>query len=473
MSQAMGVTSQLPRVRPGGFPADPDFPQLAVASDPERMLELFRRHLEPAAEKPYHIETCVPLRFRCRQSTARCVLQYTLRLLEPSTGRRWDQGVTGLLYAQKGMAERLWREMQATDPSQGIPDDWLTFRPVGFIPDLEMVVQVFPYDRKLRNLGLVLGGALRDLDPQLLARLAPGEWHVTERTMAPTRYRTELGAALKYTLQARDATTGRAATLRCFVKVYRNDHGEHTFELLQSLGQRVERGETGYSVVRPVAYRKDLRTLVLEEAPGTALLQLLREGHDPAGPLRITARAVAAFHQDDVGTAAVARSSLAVQLEELRRGATIVEWARPELATQVRAITAAVATGLEEVAPAPIHGDLKPDHVFLAGDRVIFIDLDSVVLGDPVRDAAHMFAYVAGRVGLDAMAVEQARAAAGLFAAEYFDHVPEAWRRRFGLHCAGALVEVASAIFRRQEAHWPEKVAAAVAAAQDCLRVRA
>src|SRR6184192_90993 len=340
--------------------------------------------------------------------------------------------------------------MQATDPSQGIPYEWLTFRPVGFIPDLEMVVQVFPYDRKLRNLSPVLGGALRDLEPQLLARLAPGGWRVTRRIMEPTRYRRELWAALKYTLQARDATTGRAETLRCFVKVYRNDHGEHTFELLQSLGESVERGEIGYSVVRPVAYRKDLRTLVLEEAPGTALHQLLRDGSDPAGLLRITARAVAAFNQDDVGNGAVARSSLAAQLEELRRGATIVEWARPELATHVRAITDAVAAGLEEVPPAPIHGDLKPDHVFLAGDRVIFIDLDSVVLGDPVRDPAHMFAYVAGRVGLDAMTAEQARAAAGLFAAEYFHHVPGAWRRRFGLHCAGALVEVASAIFRRR-----------------------
>src|SRR5204862_2285759 len=175
-----------------------------------------------------------------------------------------------------------------------------------------------------------------------------------ERTMAPTRYRTELGAALRYTLQACDATMGRAATLRCFVKVYRNDHGELTFELLQSLGQRVERGATRYSVVRPVAYRKDLRTLVLEEAPGTALLHLLREGHDPGGPLRITARAVAAFNQDDVGSGAVARSSLAVQLEELRRGATIVEWARPELATHVRAITGARAAALAGVPPAPV-----------------------------------------------------------------------------------------------------------------------
>src|SRR5207247_2485293 len=117
-------------------------------------------------------------------------------------------------------------------------------------------------------------------------------------------------------------------------------------------------------------------------APGTALQQLLRQGHDPAGPLRLTARAVAAFNQDDLGSGDVSRSPLAVQLEELRRGASIVEWARPQLATEVRAITAAVAAGLEEVPPAAIHGDLKPDHVFLAGDEVIFIDLDSVVLGD-------------------------------------------------------------------------------------------
>jgi Phosphotransferase enzyme family len=314
----------------------------------------------------------------------------------------------------------------------------------------------------------VLGGALRDLEPQLLARLAPGEWRVTQRTMEPTRYRTELGAALKHTLQARDAT-GRAATVRCFVKVYRNDHGEHTFQLLQSLGRRAERGETRYSVVRPVAYRKDLRTLVLEEAPGTALQQLLRDGHDPAGPLRRTARAVAAFNRDDLGTAELRRSSRAVQLEELRRAGAIVEWARPELGGEVRAITAAVAAGLDDVPLAPIHGDLKPDHVFLAGDRVIFIDLDSVVLGDPVRDPAHLCAYVAGRVGLDAVPAEEARVAAALFAAEYFEHVPAEWRPRFRLHCAGALVEVASAIFRRQEAHWPEKVAAAVAAARGYL----
>src|SRR5207247_2183924 len=100
--QRIAIARALVRNAPTLILADPEFPQLAIASDPQRMLELFRRHLEPAAGKGYHIEDCVPLRFRCRQSTARCVLQYTLRLLEPGTGRRWEQGVTGLVYAQQG-----------------------------------------------------------------------------------------------------------------------------------------------------------------------------------------------------------------------------------------------------------------------------------------------------------------------------------------------------------------------------------
>src|SRR3989449_9668264 len=112
------------------------------------MLELFRRHLEPAAGKGYHIEDCVPLRFRCRQSTARCVLQYTLRLLEPGTGRRWEQGVTGLVYAQQGAAERLWRGVPAADPCPGIPAALLAFCPRGVLPHPRKGVPLVPSDRQ-------------------------------------------------------------------------------------------------------------------------------------------------------------------------------------------------------------------------------------------------------------------------------------------------------------------------------------
>ena len=449
------------------FPADPDFPQLRIATDPALMLELFRSHLKPASGRPLHIQDCVPCRFRCRQSTARCVLQYALRVAEPSTGRQWEQWVTGLLYAERGEAERLWREARGADPRRDIPESWLTFEPVDFIPDLQMLVQVFPYDRKLCNLSAVLGGAVGEIEPLLRARLGPGQWQVEKRNIEPIRYRTELGAALKYTMRARDALTARSETLGCYLKVYRNQHGEEPFRLLQSLCAKADDEPTRYSVVRPIAYLSELRTLALEEAAGTSLQRVLLDGREPEKAVRRVARAVAAFNQNNLPI--TRRHSLADQLDDVKRASSLVQWACPEERAGVRAITAAVVMGLEEVPPAPIHRDLKTDHVFLAGDRVIFIDLDSVVLGDPVRDPAHLFAHLAARVGLDAMQPEQTRAAAAAFVAEYFVHVPKPWRDRFRLQCAGALVEVAGGIFKRQEPHWPEKVMVALEEAQQAL----
>ncbi len=490
------------------FPTDPDFPQLKIATDPALMLEVFREHLKPISRRALDILECIPFRFRCRQSTARCVLQYTLRVAEPGAQRQWDQWVTGLVYAQRGEAERLWQEAQGSDLRQEVPEYWLNFEPVCFIPDLQMLVTLFPYDRKLRNLSLVLGGALRDIEPQLLAQFGPGQWRADQHKIEPTRYRTEMGAALKCTLRARDALTGRSQTRRWYLKVYRNDHGQETFQLLRSFGVRRQakrdaavdlltptiftkpiaasqepkavsrfacrrtpkrwRAEAHpYSVVRAIAYLDELRTLVLEEAAGTALQQLLVQGRDPEAAVRVVARAVAAFNQDDLS---IRRPHpLVEQFDDVKRASTLVQWACPELRAEAKAITAAVVGGLKEVPPAPIHRDLKPDHIFLEGDRVIFIDLDSVALGDPVRDPAHLFAHITARVGVDSLPQEQAHIAASAFVEEYFAHAPDAWRKQFPLHCAGALIEVAGGIFKRQEPHWAEKVAACVEEAKHAL----
>src|SRR6266567_342160 len=455
------------------FPTDPDFPQLKIATDPALMLEVFREHLKPISRRALDILECIPFRFRCRQSTARCVLQYTLRVAEPGAQHQWNQWVTGLVYAQRGEAERLWQEAQGSDLRQEVPEYWLNFEPVCFIPDLQMLVTLFPYDRKLRNLSLVLGGALRDIEPQLLAQFGPGQWRADQHKIEPTRYRTEMGAALKCTLQARDALTGRSQTRRWYLKVYRNDHGQETFQLLRSFGVRRHtpkrwRAEAHpYSVVRAIAYLDELRTLVLEEAAGTALQQLLVQGRDPEATVRVVARAVAAFNQDDLSIRR--HHPLVEQFDDVRRASTLVQWACPELRAEAKAITAAVVGGLKEVPPAPIHRDLKPDHIFLEGDRVIFIDLDSVALGDPVRDPAHLFAHITARVGVDSLPQEQAHITASAFVEEYFAHAPDAWRKQFPLHCAGALIEVAGGIFKRQEPHWAEKVAACVEEAKNAL----
>ena len=176
----------------GSFLADPAFPQLKIATDPGYMKQTFRTHLHPVGGKVYDIEDCRFIRLRYRQDSRRFLL-YTLRLVEPDTGREREVRVTGLLYAQKDKAERAWRKLQATDPRQEIPDAWLTFEPVSFVPELDMLVQVFPYDRRLPTLPLLVAGPPPELEPLLLARFGAGDWRAEAWNIEPVRYREQGG----------------------------------------------------------------------------------------------------------------------------------------------------------------------------------------------------------------------------------------------------------------------------------------
>src|SRR5436190_2617546 len=315
-----------------------------------------------------------------------------------------------------------------------------------------MLVQIFPYDRRLRTLGPVMGAAGRDVDPLLLTRLGPGEWEVEDRTIETARYRTERGAVLRYTIRAREIQSARRETLTCYLKVYRNERGADTWRFLQLMSAKVEGSPQPYDVIRPIAYLMEHRTLVAEEAPGTSLTQLLLRAGDPAEAVRPVARALAAFHQDDVP--ATRQESLADALKTIRKAATLVEWICPGARDAIQAITAEVRAGLREAPPTPIHGDLKPDHLFVSGPQVVFIDLDSVAFGDPVRDVASFFAHLASRAGLRSMPAGPARAPAPAFAQAYFRHAPRPWRGRLPPHTASACLEVAAGIVRAREPCW-------------------
>jgi Ser/Thr protein kinase RdoA (MazF antagonist) len=121
--------------------------------------------------------------------------------------------------------------------------------------------------------------------------------------------------------------------------------------------------------------------------------------------------------------------------------------------------------GLEEVPISSVHRDLKTDHIFLNGDRTVFIDLDSFTRADPVLDPALLLARFP-------LPRQRTQKAAQAFVEEYFAYVPRAWRDRLPLHYAGALLRVAHGFFRGQEPHWSEKIAALVEEARDSLEGR-
>jgi hypothetical protein len=450
----------------GSFPADPAFPQLEIATDPTLMKETFRSHLRPVGAKVYDIEDCRFIRLRNRQGS-RCFLLYTLRLVEPDTGRERDVQVTGLLYAEKDKAEQVWRKLKATDPQQEIPDGWLTFEPVSFVPELDMLVQVFPYNHRLPALPVLAVGPPPELEPVLLGRFGPGDWRVQAWNIEPVRYRDQ-GAVLRYTAKGRDAATGTRREKSFYAKVYRYKKVEQTHQTLRALWSQAGANGEAFTVVRPLAYLSDLRALILEEAPGTPLDEILLGDGDTTGAVRRVARALAAFNQGDA-PATTRRYLLADHAAYLERAARVLGRGCPHLRPEVESIIEGVLAGLEEVPLMPTHRDLKADHIFLDGERTTFIDLDMFAKADPVLDPARLLTRLAAMPTLLPVPRQRARAAAREFAEEYFAHVPGAWQDRLPFHYAGTLLKTADGFFRRQAPDWPGRIAGLLEEARDSL----
>lgn len=450
------------RVNAGTLMGDPALPHIEIASDSDAMLRIFRNHLRPAGDTAYHIRGCRLSRIRYRAGF-RCVLQYTLRIMELDSGKEWNLPVSGAMYAELGKAGRTRRKLLATDPRREIPDAWLIFEPVSFIPDLGMLVQVFPYDLRLPGLLKLAAGPPPALEKLLLDRFGEGDWRAEAWEVAPVRYRKGLGAVLTYTARARNLGTSETASRRFYVKIQREASAEvRTLQVMRDAA-------VGFlDVAEPIAYLRDLKALVTEEVPGVSLEDLLLEGQDTAETMRKIARDLAAFNQLDIAPGR--RYTLSEHIASLERSGRILAWACPHLSPEISSIVAAVADGLEEVQPRPAHRDLKTDHIYLHGNRTIFIDLDSFAASDPVLDPALLMARLAAMPALLPMPEDRARAAARAFAEEYFARVPESWRDRLHLHYAGALLEVAQGLFRRQEPDWSERITGLVRESERSLR---
>lgn len=452
------------------FPEHPHFPQLRVASEPGAMLELFREHLRPASKSGAVISDCIPVRFRWRGDGSRCVLQYALKLGADGSQPLASLWVTVVLFANASQAETAWTKQTAEFERRLIPTAYFPFEPLTLIPEFSMLVYVFPYDRLLPTLPEYMRGPWAELEQQLIACFGPGRWQIEQKCVEALRYRVEDSAVLRYTLHARDRATSKAERRRFYAKVYRSAYGEQIAQILRQLHQRTRATEQGFAVAEPVFYCPQRLCLVLAEAPGHTLQEaLMRGSEEPAhASVRCVARALAAFNKHEIATSV--KHSAGQQLEFLERAAVLLRWAFPDSSPAIDQIVRTVREGLQDVAPVPIHWDLKTDHIFLEDGRVTFVDLDTVSWGDPARDPAHLAAHVACRLDEPGMTARVARSAAEAFVKEYFSQVPASWRRQFGLQFPIAVLEGACGLFKRQEPGWRARAMAALEEADSFLR---
>jgi hypothetical protein len=318
-----------------------------------------------------------------------------------------------------------------------------------------MLVEVFPYDRRLPTLPRLMAGPIPEIEARLLARFGPGSWHTEAWNVDPVRYRAELGATLRLTVRALDDATGRREERRFYAKVYHDDAGEHTHEALRKLSHESATGE-GFVVGEPVAYLGDLRTLIQEESTGTTLRDTLLQNGGSAPAIGRIAEALAALHLGSGITRC--EHPMSKEVADLERTGRLLRWSCPHLRAEIEATLAAVVADLEEVPLGPAHLDLKLDHILLDGDRVALIDLDRFSRADPVLDTANVLAHLTAMPLLYDLPHDRLWATARTFAEEYFARVPDTWRARLPVHYAGATLKTAVGFFRRQEPGWSDNI---------------
>jgi Ser/Thr protein kinase RdoA (MazF antagonist) len=257
----------------------------------------------------------------------------------------------------------------------------------------------------------------------VLSGFGPGEWQLVEWDGKPVRYRPAIRATARVRVRARDTATGRVEEQSVYAKVYDDpEKGRLASWAQRELHDQVANSGSPFTVAQPIAYADELRTLVQGGVIGTSLKTLLRQQGDPTPSVRATARAVAEFHQL-AATASPRRTQETTR--PLRNAQEWLRSARPDLARTVAGILDVVTVGLGGVPPMPTHGDLKPQHVLLNGDRVALIDFDDLAEGDPWADVANLVAQLALTRSED-----RARTAVQVFLEEYLARVPASWRSR-------------------------------------------
>jgi hypothetical protein len=407
------------------------------------------------------------------------LLHYTLRLEEPATGCERDQWVTGTIYAG-GKTRRRWERLRRTEPAREVTKtkilgaDSPAFAPsFSYLPDPEMLVQVFPFDHRLEALPLLMAGPTLELEPLLLAGFGEGEWRTERWDTEPVQYQPESKATLRLTVRALDTTSGRSEERRFYAQVYPSEErAEQTYQVLQALWDKSGvLGDADFVGARPIAYLSRLRTVLQEEVPGTSLLDLLLHRGEEALPvIRRAARALASLHLGHVDTPR--RHSLRDEAADLQGGGEVLRWVCPHLAPDIENIVDAVVAGLEdleEVPPAPTHLDFAFDHIMVEGDRLGLIDLDSLAEADPVLDVAILLSHLTSHSLISTLPRDRARKAARVFVEEYLAYVPEAWHARLPLLYADSVIQTAAGVFLTQQADWPEKIELLVEEAKDSL----
>ena len=416
--------------------------------DEAQMKRVFEDSLLPFCRERTLIHTCklVWSKYESQEGTSKAV--YHVEFAGPTTGRHFRRQ----LYLVIPGGNRLTPGMPETGEraeGESAEDNDLRISYL-YLPHLEMLIQVFPTDRKLPQLPVIVNPTAIAPYLQTCTNLKKPE--VPRVTVL--KYKPEKRCVVRYDFS--DQTEQSASMIG---KTNYNSRGRDVFHIMQFLRR------SGLPVPEPLAYISDLKLLLIEALHGRELGSFVTEPDFPVH-IRGAASAVAGLHMIPVDRTTVHRASLdTVSLgEEADSFARHVERFRrecPEL-KQIDRLASTILRKLQDCGGDRltfVHGELDPSQLFVSDSRMWVLDFDRFKISHPAIDIGHFLAYL-NRASLKLYGDPHRLDAMGnLFLAVYRSQCRDDLQTPILLCQAMEFVKMSFLQFRRQNANWKSRVA--------------
>jgi len=336
--------------------ADHVLPQRDLLLDPEFMARLFAREL--GADGPVAVELCEHIRstyhageslrvaYRVSAGGASCVI----------AGRAFPQGGS-----QKSFEVARVKAVNCGP-----------FRPVFHHADTECVFWMFPNDRKIANLPLLV-----DI-PEELAQVFPRRWSKSN----VVAYAPE-NCATAQCLSPQD-------DVLAYAKVYANDHSETCFRTYMALRQSVASRRAEIDFPEVVYHSAQHHILILQALCGRRMADV--QGHELLEAFVRLGQVLACLHALPVP--AHLPDFPRFTDSHMQLAASTIALVRPELAQQASELCDALRTQKNESNEQSVclHGDVHPKNGILLEKGVALIDLDQASLGPAAADLGSLLA---------------------------------------------------------------------------------
>jgi len=373
-------------------PCDDALPQLAVVLNECVMKDVFQRNLFGPGDTPARlvIENCEITRVRYKPGKI-CTICYRLSIHDPRTHHEVEQTVSARVYAS-GASAAEWSKAQSQEvvtPSIGIA--------MSYIPELDLIIWVFPNDRKLKALPKLTSAIClkNELLPEIISAKYSPACTISDLAIDIVNYVPGYSCTVRVRLELQNRDTNEIRSLVVYGKTYAEGQGVASFLEMQKLAAFNARERGQLRLAELLNYDREHQIFWQIGLPGRTLFE-----HDmtqPNFPVLLESMASALSELHAIPLAYAKKLEVHDLTVELQGARVLLSRSRPSLRKDLDGVIDRLQVQAQSLGAQPVatlHGDLHLKNFIVEEGAVTLIDLEDLCRGSPLQDIGSCIAFL-------------------------------------------------------------------------------